>query len=59
MDRYRNIYRAIGVFSVILLLAAGLPNIGMANGDFDGIPDYRDNCPRVTTLISLMLMVTE
>ncbi len=32
---------------LVTFLFVMLPSTALANGDFDGIPDYRDNCPRI------------
>jgi hypothetical protein len=47
MNRYKIVFKIILVYSVTLFLLVAFPAITQANGDGDGIPDYRDNCPTI------------
>ena len=44
---YKIVLKLIGVIVVALFMVGGLPTVAQANGDGDGIPDYRDNWPTI------------
>ena len=45
--KHKNLLLMCTIIGLMLFFLGGSPGIAIANGDFDGIPDYRDNCPTV------------
>jgi hypothetical protein len=45
--KYKNLLLMFSIIGLLIFLVGGFANLASANGDFDGIPDYRDNCPTV------------
>ena len=45
--KYKNLFLTACIIVLMFLFLGAFPTIAQADGDGDGIPDYRDNCPRV------------